>query len=228
MSRHLYLLLAGLLGTSSTAIAGAVGGPCENVDNLNGSTVTLPNNETVECAGSTVVNPAPTGADATVTAPPPPLDPIRDNPGTSVDRIRGTYGDNTGTTGTTGRNNVGDTVGVPDSTGVTRGTDTRGTTGVTGTDRDSRTGVTVRDSTDGVDTGVDSGIDTDIGTTGTRSTTDTTTGTTSTGTTTTGTTSTGTTNIDSSGSVGGTGAVGGTGTSGGTTGTGGSGGGVAR
>ncbi|HEU4708834.1 MAG TPA: hypothetical protein VFS17_05935, partial [Methylophilaceae bacterium] len=143
MSRQMLILLAGLLGSSSTAMAAdVIGNPCENVDSVNGNSVTLPNNQTVDCAGGTVANPAPAGTGATVTNPPPPLDPIRDNPGTSVDRIRGAYGNNTGTTGTTGRTGIGDTVGVPDSTGVVRGTDTQGTTGVTGT-----TGTGVTDTT---------------------------------------------------------------------------------
>lgn len=179
MYRHTYVLIA-LLGFAPLALAGGVtDNPCENVDSLNGSTVTLPNNETVDCAGSTVANPAPAGTNAAVTDPPPPLDPIRDNPGTSVDRIRGTYGDNTGTTGTTGRNNVGNSVGVPDSTGVTRGSSTN---------RDTTIGVT-RDS---ADTGV-----------GTSSTTNTR-GTTSTGT----TRIEGSGTVGGTGSVGGTGGTG--------------------
>lgn len=148
MSKRPYLLLAGLLVTPPVMAGGVVGNPCENVTSLNGSSVTLPNNEVVQCAGGTVANPAPAGAAATVTNPPQPLDPIRDNPGTSVDRIRGAYGNAPGTTGTVGRNGIGDTVGIPDSTGVVRGTDTRGEIGVTGADADSRVGVTTGDIPD--------------------------------------------------------------------------------
>lgn len=148
MSTRPYILLAGLLVAPAATAGGVVGNPCENVDSLNGGSVTLPNNEVVECAGGNVVNPAPTGSAATVTNPPQPLDPIRDTPGTSVDRIRGTFGNNTGTTGTTGRTTTGDTVGVPDSTGVVRGTDTRDGIGVTGSDADSRLGVTTGDVPD--------------------------------------------------------------------------------
>jgi hypothetical protein len=148
MSKRPYILLAGLLIAPAAMAGGVIGNPCENVDSLNGSTVTLPNNEVVECAGGTVANPAAAGAEATVTNPPQPLDPIRDNPGTSVDRIRGTYGNAPGTTGTVGRTGIGDTVGIPDSTGVVRGTDLRGDVGVTGSDADSRIGVTTGDVPD--------------------------------------------------------------------------------
>lgn len=194
MSTRPYILLAGLLVAPAATAGGVVGNPCENVDSLNGGSVTLPNNEVVECAGGNVVNPAPTGSAATVTNPPQPLDPIRDTPGTSVDRIRGTFGNNTGTTGTTGRTTTGDTVGVPDSTGVVRGTDTRDGIGVTGSDADSRIGVTTGDVPD---TTIRSG------------TTDTTGGTGSVG----GTGTVDGTGTSSTGTVGGTGA---TGTTGGT------------
>lgn len=161
MSKRSCLLLAGLLATPAAMAGGVVGNPCENAGGtLNGTTVTLPNNEVVECAGSTVANPAsrgvvrnatnpvPSDATATVTNPPQPLDPIRDTPGTSVDRIRGAYGNAPGTVDTVGRNGIGDTVGIPDSTGVVRGTDRRGAIGVTGTDADSRVGVTTGDIRD--------------------------------------------------------------------------------
>lgn len=179
MFKHRYILLAGLLTAPAAIAGGVVGNPCENVDSLNGSTVTLPNNEVVECAGSTVANPAPAGAEATVTNPPQPLDPIRDNPGTSVDRIRGGYGNAPGTTGTTGRTGIGDSVGVPDSTGVVRGTDTRGDVGVTGTDADSRVGVTtgdvpdttIRSGTTGTGTDTTTGGTGSVGGAGTSSTT---------------------------------------------------------
>ena len=199
MSNRPYLLLAGLLLAPQAMAGGVVDNPCEDAGSLNGSSVTLPNNEVVQCAGGTVANPAPSGAAATVTNPPQPLDPIRDNPGTSVDRIRGTYGNAPGTTDTVGRTGIGDTVGIPDSTGVVRGTDRHGEIGVTGSDADSRVGVTtgdipdgtVRDSTTGVTT-----RDSTVPTTGATGVT----GNVGTGTGTTGTT-------------GGTGSVGGTGTS---------------
>jgi len=190
------VLLAGLLGSSSTAIAAdVIGNPCENVDSVNGSSVTLPNNQVVECSGNTVANPAPAGSRATVTNPPQPMDPIRDNPGTSVDRIRGAYGGGTGTTGTVGRTGIGDTVGVPDSTGVVRGTDTRGAVGVTDTDTDSRAGVTTGDLPDST-----------LGTTGTTGTTGTMGGSGSVGGT--GTSSTGTVGGTGTGTAGSTGASG--------------------
>lgn len=183
MSKRPYLLLAGLLITPSVMAGGVVGNPCEGVTSLNGSSVTLPNNEVVECAGGNVANPAPAGAAATVTNPPQPLDPIRDNPGTSVDRIRGAYGNAPGTVDTVGRNGIGDTVGIPDSTGVVRGTDRRGEIGVTGADADSRVGVTTGDVPDAT---IRSGT---TGTTG------------------------GTGSVGGTGTLDGTGTVGGTGTS---------------
>ncbi|HYD32931.1 MAG TPA: hypothetical protein VEA39_00030, partial [Methylophilaceae bacterium] len=131
MSNRSYLLLAGLLMTPPAIAGGVTDDPCAGAT---GGSVTLPNNQSIDCgAGSTVANPAAAGTNATVTAPPPSLDPIRDNPGTSTDRIRGSYGNNTGTTGTVGTTGVGTpSVGVPDSEGSVR---------------DSTTGVTTRDST---------------------------------------------------------------------------------
>jgi hypothetical protein len=140
MSKRTFLVLAGLLA-AGPAIAGGIADddPCADAT---GSTVTLTNNQTMDCVGATTANPAAAGSNATVTSPPPPLDPIRDNPGTSSDRIRGTYGNNTGTTGTVGTKGVGTPgPGVPDSAGTVR----ESTTGTT--TRDSTTGITTRDST---------------------------------------------------------------------------------
>ncbi|HZV61398.1 MAG TPA: hypothetical protein VFF75_03185, partial [Methylophilaceae bacterium] len=100
MSTRSYILLAGLLMAPPTFAGGVTDDPCAGVTS---GSVTLPNNQSIDCnPGATTANPAPAGRNATVTDPPPPLDPIRDNPGTSTDRIRGTAGNNTGTTGTVG------------------------------------------------------------------------------------------------------------------------------
>lgn len=204
MSKRPYILLAGLLMAPPAFSGGVTDDPCAGVT---GGSVTLPNNQSIDCnPGATTANPAPAGTDARVTAPPPPLDPIRDTPGTSTDRIRGTAGNNTGTTGTVGTTGVGTpSVGVPDSSGTVPDS-------AAGSSRDSTTGVTTRDSTlpttgaDGAPVRSDTGV---TGTTTIRSNSDTT-GTGVTGTAgTTGTVGTGSTGTGGTGSVGGTGSAGG-------------------